>query len=262
MFKIQFWHTGAAQFLSFGFALYALLLLIYGEWEGRQIVTWSLVWLLCHYSLTGIGSICGHSLGSHLQKVAPMKVLRRAAVLTPVLVIGDLIQWCLGHDAHHLYYGTEQDPHNVPKTHRWRGLFLGRYVKPQRYRYKEARRLTRDPFIRGLHSYALLVPFALLALLSGVGALTLGADFWMLPLFGYLAPLFTALMAGAAHNVYAHGPDGEPRNLPWLFLLMPWEWSHKDHHAKPGSLDKAWSYKWMPDPAAWILRPIMARIGR
>lgn len=248
--KMDFWHTGAAQKSTFVAALIALTLLATGQVHWA----WAAVWFVMHQTLTGFGAVGAHTVfchGARGRKVGPIaeKVLALGATL---LCIGSPLQWSAGHTAHHDHADTDQDPHNAGT---WRGLFLGNYVKPLRYSFRYSRRLVASKFHRWLHNNALLVPLAFATLLLAIGIIVMPAMWYIPILFVYLAPLFTALMAGAIHNVVSHGPDG-PRDMPWLFLLMPWEWSHGSHHEDPTNPNKAYKYKWMPDPSYYVLKAI------
>jgi fatty-acid desaturase len=245
---MKFWHTGAAQLITGLFALLALALILTGT-----VSPWLLVlWFFMHHTLTGFGSIGAHSLFCHSTYKTSKFWERLLALGGTLLCIGSPIQWAAGHTAHHDHSDTEQDPHNAKN---WRGLFLGRYNKPKRYSFRYARHLVADRFQRYLHNNALLVPLLWILILLNVGTYLM-FPFWYVPvLFGYLAPLFTALTAGAWHNVTSHKND-QPRDMPWFFPFMPWEWSHGSHHADPTNPNKASKHKWLPDPAFWVIKAI------
>ena len=248
MFKMKFWHTGAAQGFTSLCAVVAIYLLATGV-----VSPWLLVaWFVMHQALTGFGAIGAHSLFCHSSyKTTPFweKTLAFGGTL---LCIGSPIQWAAGHTAHHDFADTPQDPHNA-RT--WRGLFLGRYVRPERYSFRFSRHLVGSKFHRDLHNNALIVPFVFAAVLLALGFI-IAPTYWYVPvMFGYLAPLFTALMAGAIHNVAAHDANG-PKDMPWFFPFMPWEWSHRSHHEDPKNPIKAHKYKWLPDPSYLVIKAI------
>jgi stearoyl-CoA desaturase (delta-9 desaturase) len=251
---MKFWHTGAAQLISGAFALLAIGMVL----AGIASPLWLVLWFLMHHTLTGFGAIGAHSLFCHASFKTKEWVEKVLAFGGTLLCIGSPIQWAAGHTAHHDFADTEQDPHNAKD---WRGLFLGRYNTPNRYSFRYARHLVKKKWQLDLHRNALLVPLIWTLLLVNIGAwgtfvFGLPLTFIFAPvLFGYLAPLFTALTAGAWHNVTSH-KDGKPRDMPWFFPFMPWEWSHGSHHENPKNPNKAWKYKWLPDPTYWVIKLI------
>lgn len=248
MFTIKFWHTGAVQALTGLFAALATYLVITG-----QVPAWTLIlWFLAHQTLTGFGAIGAHSLFCHATYKTNAFWEKFLAYGGTLLCIGSPIQWAAGHTAHHDYSDTDQDPHNA-KT--WRGLFLGRYNRPHKYSFRFARDLVAKPWHVWLHRYALVVPLSWSLFLIIAGMLSMPSTWYIPILFGYLAPLFTALTAGAIHNVVSHDKNG-PRDMPWMLLFMPWEWSHGSHHEDPKNPNKAWKHKWFPDPSYWVIRSI------
>ena len=248
MLKMKFWHTGAAQAFTLLCATIAVYLVVTGV-----VSPWFLLaWFVCHQALTGFGAIGAHSLFCHSSYKTTPFWERLLALGGTLLCIGSPIQWAAGHTAHHDFADTPQDPHNAGD---WKGLFLGRYVKPQRYSFRFSRHLVADKFHRSLHEMALLVPFGFAVALVVLG-LIVSPTYWYTPvLFFYLAPLFTALTAGAIHNVVAHDANG-PKDMPWFFPFMPWEWSHRSHHENPSNPNKAYKYKWLPDPSYWVIKQI------
>ena len=248
MLKMKFWHTGAAQ----GFSALCVLLAVYLVATGVVSSWFLLLWFVMHHVYAGIGAIGAHSLFCHSSYKTTPIIEKTLAIGTTLVCIGSPIQWAAGHTAHHDFSDTAQDPHNAKN---WRGLFLGRYAMPDRYSFRFSRHLVASKFHRMLHNNALAVPFVFALILIAFGCMD---DFtlWYVPvIFAYLAPLITVLMAGAIHNVVAHNENG-PRDMPWMLLLLPWEWAHGSHHENPIDPNKARKYKWLPDPAYWVIRAI------
>ena len=219
---------------------------------GTVSAWWLLAWFVMHQMLTGFGAIGAHSLFCHASYTTTEFWNRFLALGGTLLCIGSPIQWAAGHTAHHDFADTDQDPHNA-KT--WKGLFLGRYNTPKKYSFRFAKHLVADKFHIKLHRVALLVPLSFIAILLLVGFMV-NPVCWYIPIiFLYGAPLFTALTAGAVHNVVSHTNSG-PRDMPWFFPFMPWEWSHGSHHENPKNPNKAWKYRWLPDPSYWVIKAI------
>lgn len=211
---------------------------------GAVSAAWLLLWFAAYLLFTAAGSVGAHRLFCHqaFQTGAAWHVA--LALLTSCIAIGSPIQWAAGHTAHHDHADTEHDPHNAGG---WRALLLGRYVRPPRYSFRFARHLVSNRWHRRLHQAGVLVPLALAALLAVLDGNLL--------VYGYLAPLGTALTVSALHNIVAHR-GGQPRDLPWMLLLLPFEWAHAAHHRQPQAADMAAGYRWLPDPGAWLIRGI------
>lgn len=284
-FRFQFWHTGAAQVLTAICTVLALVLL------NTESVSWwwAAPWPIMHYFLIFVGSIAAHRYFCHASRQFRMAILtqRIAAVCTSLLAIGSFAGWNGGHSPHHKYADTPNDPHNAGTI--W-GIFLGRYVKPEdgySTKYLEPL-ISSDRWLLKVHRAGILIPlgFALMLGMIDLLARWFGFETYLL-LFGYLCPLFTALTAGALHNVLSHDFGKGARDMPamlimppiigaiiialavwsqsavWLNFLIPtgmlWmltEWAHASHHEAPQNPDMAFKYRWLPDPGFWIVKLI------
>jgi fatty-acid desaturase len=277
MFEIKFWHTGLAQGLSAIFAIFAVYLMNTGEASWY----WLLAWAFTHFYLTGTGSLGAHRYFCHGAFKTTKFREYWMAISTLHLWIGSDIQWGTGHDAHHEFCDTEDDPHNAKTI---RGFFLGRYVKPKGgYKFRFVKPLVKDKVHVWLHRHAVLIPLITCSILGTIDYF-LGTYFLLI---GYLAPLFTSLTSGAIHNVLSHEFGEGPRDMPcyllvppvvaimiglgtwytgqvfWLnfliptmMMFMPFEWAHGSHHEDPRNANMAFKHKWLPDPGYWLVNLI------
>ena len=252
MFKMKLWHPGFAQILgtaAFAVAIYALAASLVSFW-------WLLPMAVMHFVLTGFGGVGAHLYFCHQAFNTNRFWDVIMALGTCLLVIGSPLQWCIGHTAHHDYTDTPQDPHPSRTWQNLWGFWLGKYNVPDKYSFRYAGKLIRDKFQLWLHRNALVVPLVFSGVLTAIGLATLPlASAWVPLVFVYLAPAGTTLWAGAAHNVLSHW-GGKPRDLPVFFFLLPWEWPHASHHDEPRNPNKAFRYKYLPDPAYWVIKAI------
>jgi fatty-acid desaturase len=251
--QYEIWHTGAVQIFTGLIALLSVILLFSGIFTLPQILVLILTWFVIHQTLTAFGCVGAHFKYCHRAFKTTTLVDRILAIGVCLICIGVPLQWNIGHTAHHDYPGTRQDPHNANS---WRGIFLGRYIRPDKYSFRFAKDLIKDSFHVKLVKYGLLPPILLSGMLLLVGVIFFGT-FWYVPvMFAYWAPLFTTLTAGALHNVLSHDQQGNAKDLPWLCWLFPFEWAHGEHHKNPQNINKNIHYPWIPDPAYWIIRKI------
>lgn len=166
------------------------------------------------------------------------------ALISCLVVQGSPLAWSCAHQTHHTHADTKRDTHKVGLSYvLWKTY---NDVPLERWRLKA---LVSDPWCHFVHTYTLAVIAAWCALLMFAGWAT--GTGWLPLVYGYLAPLGTVQVVGAAHQVISHRFDGA-RDMPLLEWLFPaaGEWNHGYHHHFPREArlgDRWWhlDYGWL-----------------
>jgi stearoyl-CoA desaturase (delta-9 desaturase) len=233
-----------------------------------SLVSWfDIVLLMSLYGVSMLGVTVGyHRLLTH-RSFETYPWLRGAlAVCGCTAVQGPPIIWVADHRQHHAFADEDGDPHS-PHTH---GAHVGWLLTPQHspepLRY--ARDLLREPFMRALSRYYLLVVLISLLVPAFVGGLAAGSARGALTglLWGGFIRVFfvhhvTWSVNSLGHYAGRRRFDTKDRSTNVALLAVPSfgdSWHH-NHHAFPTS---AWhGFRWWEiDPGGLIINAL-ERVG-
>jgi stearoyl-CoA desaturase (Delta-9 desaturase) len=181
--------------------------------------------------------------------------------------------WAAHHRQHHRHSDTDHDAHS-PRTHGFWWAHIGWIAAPRNYctDLAQVRDFASYPELRWLDKYDLVVPFALLLAMFGLGHLLailapgLGTNATQMAVWGFCISTTALFHVTASVNSLAHlvGKRVWPtrdhsRNSFALALLTLGEGWHNNHHWCPGTARQG--FRWWEIDISWYVLRGLAAVG-
>jgi stearoyl-CoA desaturase (delta-9 desaturase) len=179
--------------------------------------------------------------------------------------------WAAHHRKHHRFSDTEQDAHS-PHAHGFWWSHIGWIAARRNYKtdLTQVPDLARFPELRWLDRNDLVVPFALLAAMLGLGealatwAPSLGTNALQMGVWGFCISTTLLFHGTASINSLAHmlgrrvwPTKDKSKNSFVLALLTLGEGWHNNHHWCPGTVRQGFRW-WEIDCSYYVLRLLAA----
>jgi len=207
-----------------------IIALIWAIFYSGASLEWWIATAIISFIMTVYGfSIAFHHTFAHRTFKFSKPVEYILAYIGMCATLTSTICWALGHDAHHRFVDTPNDPHS-PNHQGWKVLLFYNHVtdKPNRLRI---RHLYKDPVHMWLDTdlgyWTVILSYPLISFL--IGGLYGLVFLWALPTF-YL--LTTAMVFTFAHYGEENEYGNKAVNMLLLWLCSMGDGNHKKHHAQ------------------------------
>jgi stearoyl-CoA desaturase (delta-9 desaturase) len=195
-----------------------------------------LIALIMQFFITHFGiSMTYHRCVSHNSVKLPKWLEFIGLMLAGLSFQGSALSWAAIHRSHHLYQGTERDPHSPKHLSSWYVHTFGyafRTIEPKGI----VKLLRTHHFYWHKYYYFIFVPILVLSLIFLEFNLALALFF---------APIALTFQVVNCINTWTHAWDKDiPSDVPRVWIILGGEAWHEVHHRHPAKL-RLHKYDWL-----------------